>query len=102
MDARRAPCLPGHVVGDATLPEGRGPGPDSCPGGTPGARLGSTGKRQGNRLAHRPAGWAHPRRNWMKELATLGGGCFWCLEAALRQLAGVEAVVSGYCGGDRG
>ena len=35
----------------------------------------------------------------MKEIATLGGGCFWCLEAALRQLAGVEAVVSGYCGG---
>jgi peptide-methionine (S)-S-oxide reductase len=32
-------------------------------------------------------------------LATLGGGCFWCLEAALRQLAGVESVVSGYCGG---
>lgn len=31
--------------------------------------------------------------------ATLGGGCFWCLEAALRQLAGVESVVSGYCGG---
>lgn len=35
----------------------------------------------------------------MKEIATLGGGCFWCLEAALRQLAGVDSVVSGYCGG---
>jgi peptide-methionine (S)-S-oxide reductase len=34
------------------------------------------------------------------ETAILGGGCFWCLEAALRQLAGVESVVSGYCGGD--
>jgi len=33
------------------------------------------------------------------ESATLGGGCFWCLEAALRQLAGVESVVSGYSGG---
>jgi peptide-methionine (S)-S-oxide reductase len=33
------------------------------------------------------------------ELATLGGGCFWCLEAALVQLAGVESVVSGYAGG---
>jgi peptide-methionine (S)-S-oxide reductase len=33
------------------------------------------------------------------DIATLGGGCFWCLEAALRQLAGVESVVSGYCGG---
>lgn len=33
------------------------------------------------------------------ETAILGGGCFWCLEAALRQLEGVLSVVSGYCGG---
>lgn len=33
------------------------------------------------------------------EIATLGGGCFWCLEAAFLQLAGVESVVSGYAGG---
>ena len=33
------------------------------------------------------------------ETAILGGGCFWCLEAALRQLDGVAAVISGYCGG---
>jgi len=32
-------------------------------------------------------------------IATLGGGCFWCLEAALRQLEGVASVLSGYCGG---
>ena len=32
-------------------------------------------------------------------VATLGGGCFWCLEAALLQLRGVESVVSGYAGG---
>ena len=32
-------------------------------------------------------------------VATLGGGCFWCLEAALLQLKGVDAVVSGYAGG---
>jgi len=31
--------------------------------------------------------------------ATLGGGCFWCIEAPLGQLAGVESVVSGYAGG---
>lgn len=32
-------------------------------------------------------------------LATLGGGCFWCLEAVYQQLEGVERVVSGYAGG---
>ncbi|HET7789636.1 MAG TPA: peptide-methionine (S)-S-oxide reductase MsrA [Gemmatimonadales bacterium] len=32
-------------------------------------------------------------------LATLAGGCFWCLEAAFQQLAGVRAVTSGYAGG---
>jgi peptide-methionine (S)-S-oxide reductase len=34
-----------------------------------------------------------------KELATLGGGCFWCLEAVYLELKGVEQVVSGYSGG---
>lgn len=34
-----------------------------------------------------------------KELATLGGGCFWCLEAVYDELKGVEQVVSGYAGG---
>ena len=34
-----------------------------------------------------------------KEVATLAGGCFWCLEAVYDDLAGVEAVESGYMGG---
>lgn len=33
------------------------------------------------------------------QLATLAGGCFWCLEAAFQQLRGVESVQSGYAGG---
>jgi peptide-methionine (S)-S-oxide reductase len=32
-------------------------------------------------------------------LATLGGGCFWCLEAVYQHLDGVERIVSGYAGG---
>lgn len=34
------------------------------------------------------------------ETITLGGGCFWCVEAALERLQGVESVTSGYAGGD--
>ena len=34
-----------------------------------------------------------------KEMATLAGGCFWCLEAVFEQLRGVEKVESGYTGG---
>jgi peptide-methionine (S)-S-oxide reductase len=33
------------------------------------------------------------------EMATLAGGCFWCLEAVFEQLRGVEKVESGYAGG---
>lgn len=36
----------------------------------------------------------------MKLLATLAGGCFWCLEAVFQQVKGVEKVISGYCGGN--
>jgi peptide-methionine (S)-S-oxide reductase len=34
-----------------------------------------------------------------KEIATLAGGCFWCLEAIFREVRGIEKVVSGYSGG---
>lgn len=51
--------------------------------------------------------WVEPyeaRRGWIrvtstKEVATLAGGCFWCLEAVYEQVTGVEKVVSGYAGG---
>jgi peptide-methionine (S)-S-oxide reductase len=33
------------------------------------------------------------------EQATLGGGCFWCLEAVFEQLRGVQSIMSGYAGG---
>lgn len=34
-----------------------------------------------------------------QETATFGGGCFWCLDAAFLEIAGVQSVVSGYAGG---
>jgi len=36
-----------------------------------------------------------------REVATLGGGCFWCLDAVYRQLRGVVKVESGYAGGTK-
>ena len=57
-----------------------------------------------------PAQWGNPRRFHLRrdyhentmvqqETATLGGGCFWCVEAVYREAAGVISVVSGYMGG---
>lgn len=36
----------------------------------------------------------------MKEIATLAGGCFWCVEAVYIEMVGVSKVVSGYMGGE--
>jgi len=43
--------------------------------------------------------WKAREEQVMKETTTLGGGCFWCLEAVYDQMEGVEDVVSGYAGG---
>ena len=37
--------------------------------------------------------------NKILQLATIGGGCFWCTEAIFQEIKGVEKVVSGYSGG---
>lgn len=34
------------------------------------------------------------------QIATIGGGCFWCTEAVFQEIKGVEGVVSGYSGGN--
>ncbi|SFZ89391.1 peptide-methionine (S)-S-oxide reductase [Flaviramulus basaltis] len=38
--------------------------------------------------------------NKNSQLATIGGGCFWCTEAVFQEVKGVEKVVSGYSGGN--
>jgi peptide-methionine (S)-S-oxide reductase len=42
----------------------------------------------------------HPAVPAGKEIATLAGGCFWCLEAVYDGMGGVDSVESGYMGGD--
>lgn len=39
------------------------------------------------------------KENQQFEYATLGGGCFWCIEAIFEELKGVESAISGYSGG---
>lgn len=41
----------------------------------------------------------HNNQNIEYEFATLGGGCFWCLEAVFGDIEGIQKVISGYSGG---
>ena len=42
----------------------------------------------------------NPEKRANSEVATLGGGCFWCTETVFKRIRGVEKVESGYSGGD--
>ena len=35
------------------------------------------------------------------KIVTFGGGCFWCIEAVMQRLNGVEKIVSGYTAGEK-
>src|SRR5690606_11218930 len=53
----------------------------------------------GRRSVGRGAGPATSEAIMTTEVATFGGGCFWCLEAAFLELDGVLEVQTGYAGG---
>ena len=55
----------------------------------------STGFADNTQTAEKQSSKAKPK----KEVATLAGGCFWCLEAVFVELRGVDKAVSGYSGG---
>jgi peptide-methionine (S)-S-oxide reductase len=45
------------------------------------------------------AGFAQNMNTNHTELATFGGGCFWCMDAVFKMLPGVKSITSGYAGG---
>ncbi|NIO29564.1 MAG: peptide-methionine (S)-S-oxide reductase MsrA [Candidatus Latescibacteria bacterium] len=52
---------------------------------------------RGLQMSDQPKSVEKPTRE--TEIATLGGGCFWCLEAVFEEVEGVNSAVSGYSGG---
>jgi peptide-methionine (S)-S-oxide reductase len=65
------------------------------------AALGGCADRGGAAPGMNPEPPPGPRApSGRREIATLGAGCFWCVEAVFRELKGVQSVVPGYAGGD--
>jgi peptide-methionine (S)-S-oxide reductase len=57
-------------------------------------------KRYGGRKGDLKKAIVDAIERWLREeIATLGGGCFWCTEAIFSELKGVQKVESGYAGG---
>lgn len=54
---------------------------------------------QPNSVTNQRAKRASDQQEQKMEQATFGGGCFWCVEAVLQRVEGVEKIVSGYAGG---
>ncbi len=85
-------------------PDRREPLPYFRPDARSGPRPEGAGLAQGRNSGVHPAleGSMTENSAGTRDVATLAGGCFWCLEAAFAQLRGVERVTSGYAGGSVG
>src|SRR5690606_23405753 len=82
---------------------GRWPVPQILPGnaGLPARRAMASlsALRYAGRLTNLPRGVMQSTADPGSEVITLGGGCFWCIEAVYLEVEGVVRVESGYAGG---